>query len=675
MPGALAAVFGVTARAGQSLVETLVEFLATKQLLLVLDNCEHLLGSVAALVETLERSCAGVVVIATSREGLGVEGERNLVVPSLGAPGDAADLEVIASSEAVQLFCERARAAKDDFELTDRNVSAVVQVCQRLDGVPLAIELAAARVPAMSPSMLADRLDQRFALLSGGRRGAVERHQTLRAAIDWSYELCSEPERRLLARLTVFSGGWTLEAAETVCAGEGIAADAVFELLAALVARSLVVADDTDAGDLRYRLLETIRQYGEDRLEEHGEVETLRARHAEYFTDFVEAVSEQMLGPHQIDAGRRLAAELENLRAAMNHAIDSGNVDLAFRLLRNTPSGGVQLGYELRLRAEPVLGLHGASDHPLYAVGLALAAFEAAMRGDADEAITLCEQALAAAERLGDPHRFAEYMVSMNRANVAYSRGAWLDAATHFARCADIQRSGGRIALVAMNLGSAAFARTMGGDANGAVALATEGLAAARKAGMPTVLITCLNALAGALTDQDPERAETLLRESLQLTASLEHESLQALANTILTTARIEEWSHALELAPASIRYLHWNNDAPQLAGVLNVVARALATIDAEAAAVLQGAARRLATVAIATRDGTTSMPGTRSVDAKAERVPADNGFIAQLRRTTTGMLCDSLGEARVRALRVEGGALDTDHAVAYALDAIDGAT
>ena len=383
-----------------------------------------------------------------------------------------------------------------------------------------------------------------------------------------------------------------------------------------------------------------------------------------------------MLGPHQIEAGRRLAAELENLRAAMNYAIDSRNVDLGLRLLWNTPSGGVQLGYELRLRAGPVLGLDGASDHPLYGVGLALAAFEAAMRGDADEAITISEQALAAAERLGDPDRGAEYLVSMNRANVAYSRGAWIDAATHFARSADIQRPGGRLALVAMNLGSAAFARTMGGDANGALPLATEGLAAARQAGMPTVLITSLNALAGASADEDPARAQVLLRESLELTARLEHETPQALANTILTTARIENWSQALELAPASIRYLHWNNDAPQLAGILNVVARCLATIDAESAAVLQGAARRLATGAMATRDGTTSISGTSLAETEPERMNNDNaGFITQLRRTTTGLLYDSLGEAHVRTLRGDGEALDTDHAVAYALDAIDRAT
>ena len=509
--GAVAAVFGVTARAGQSLVESLVEFLATKQLLFVLDNCEHLLGAVADLVETLERSCAGLVVLATSREGLGVEGERNLVVPSLRAPGEAADLEAAAAAESVQLFCERARAAKADFVLTDRNVSAVAQVCRRLDGVPLAIELAAARVPAMSPGMLASRLDQRFAVLSGGRRGAVERHQTLRAAIDWSYELCSEPEQRLLARLTVFAGGWTLEAAEAVCVGGGIETDAVFGLLAALVARSLVVAEDTEVGDLRYRLLETIRQYGEDRLEEHGETETLRARHGEYFTDFVELVHEEMLGPGQIEAGRRFAVELENLRAAMNHAVDSQNVDLALRLLCKTPSGGVQLGYELRLPAEPVLGLGGAPDHPLYAVGLALAAWEAAIRGDGDESIALCERALGAAERFGDPGRDAEYRVSMNRANVAYSRGTWIAAATHFAHSADIARSVGRTQLMAMNLCTAAFARTMGGDASGALPLATDGLAAARQAGMPTVLIMSLNALAGALADDDPERAQVLL--------------------------------------------------------------------------------------------------------------------------------------------------------------------
>ena len=230
---AVAALFSVTPRAAETVEEALVEFLRHKELLLVLDNCEHLLEPTAHLVNTLGRSCPQLVVLATSREGLGVDGERIIPTPSLAAPPADAALETIVESDAVRLFEERAVAGTAGFELSDENAAAVARVCRRLDGVPLAIELAAARVPAMTPAELAERLDRRFQVLSGGRRGAVERHQTLRAAIDWSYELLSEPEQRLLARLAVFAGGSTLDSAEAVCGDDGIDPDRVFEYLAA----------------------------------------------------------------------------------------------------------------------------------------------------------------------------------------------------------------------------------------------------------------------------------------------------------------------------------------------------------------------------------------------------------------------------------------------------------
>ena len=193
----------------------------------------------------LERSCARLVILATSREGFGIDGERLVPVPPFAAPGADAGLETITDAEAVGLFADRAVAVKPDFQVTAENAAAVAAVIRRLDGVALAIELPAARVPAMTPAELARRLDRRFAVLAGGRRGAVERHQTLRAAIDWSFELLTEPEQRLLGRLAVFAGGCTLQAAETVCSGEGIDPGAVFELLASLVARSLVVAEES----------------------------------------------------------------------------------------------------------------------------------------------------------------------------------------------------------------------------------------------------------------------------------------------------------------------------------------------------------------------------------------------------------------------------------------------
>ena len=285
----VAAVFSVTARAGQSTCDALVEFLHGKQLLLVLDNCEHLIEAAAALAGNLARSCERLVILATSREALEIEGERLVPVPSLRLPDTDADLAAITQTEAVRLFAERVAAVKPGFQVTAQNAAAVAAVVRRLDGVALAIELAAARVPAMSPGELARRLERSFAVLAGGWRGAVERHQTLRATIDWSFELLAAPEQALLTRLAVFAGGCTLEAAEAVCGAEGIDPDAVFELLASLVARSLVVAEEYGP-QTRYRLLETIRQYSEQRLGQAGETEQWRARHAGYYASLLHQV-------------------------------------------------------------------------------------------------------------------------------------------------------------------------------------------------------------------------------------------------------------------------------------------------------------------------------------------------------------------------------------------------
>jgi predicted ATPase len=251
-----------------------------------------------------------LVILATSREGLGIEGERLVPVPPLGVPAADADLAAITQAEAVRLFAERATGVKPDFAVTADNAAAVAAVVLRLDGIPLAIELAAARVAAMTPSELATRLKRSFAVLAGGRRGAVAHHQTLRATIDWSFHLLAEPEQRLLGRRAVFAGGCTIEAVEAVCSGEGIDTDAVFELLAGLVARSLVVAAEHGL-ETRYRLLETIRQYCEERLSEAGELERWRARHADYYADLVQQIRHHGRR-EEVFWALRLSAEQDN---------------------------------------------------------------------------------------------------------------------------------------------------------------------------------------------------------------------------------------------------------------------------------------------------------------------------------------------------------------------------
>jgi predicted ATPase len=662
---AVAAVFEASPRAGQTVQQAVVEFLRTKELLLVLDNCEHLLGPVSTLVGALERACPRLAVLATSREGLGIEGERMLAVPSLAAPDEGADVDAVVSSDAVRLFVERAQAVKAEFVLTAANGGAVAQVCRRLDGVPLAIELAAARVPAMNPAELARRLDRRFEVLAGGRRGAVERHQTLRAAIDWSYELLDDPQRRLLARLSIFAGGCTLEAAEVVCAGDVIDEGAVWALLATLVGQSLVVAEDQGL-DTRYRLLETIRQYGEERLDEHGETAELRSCHAEYYAALAAALFERFFTPDQMASATRLSLEQENVLRALNWAVDTSNVDLAFRMLRSVPFATAQLGSGFSLPSEPALALPGAADHPEYPVALTNAAAKAAFRGDLQAAEQWCEEALAAEDRL-QTHpegRVAQYVAAV-RGSVAVSAGAWPDAALFYERAGDMAKSAGHTAQAASHVCSVAQCKVMSGDPDTAVPFALEGLALARKAGAPSGIAQGLSALANALADRDPERARRLLRESLDVGAQ-HYEAAGQIVQATLVAAHLGDQRLTLELAARVIPRLSWIGERPQLAGIFNVVAWASAAADPDGAAVLQGASRRLALSVMEGRDLSRIPPATSSATG------ASTGLITELRRETTRSLTETLGQEQLRELRDQGELMDTDGAVRLAMALIE---
>ena len=280
----VAAALGVQQRPGVSLPVSIREFLRVKQMLVVLDNCEHLLDAAGRLAEDVLRDCPDVRILATSREALAVEGEQIWPLRSLGIPDDAHDLAAVSTSDAVQLFVDRAHAARPDFTINEGNAGAVVEICRRLDGVPLAIELAAARVSAMSPPEIAELLDERFRLLTGGRRTAVERHQALRATVDWSYSLLDERDRIVFDRLGVFVGGFDPAAARAVVIGDGIEVWDVLDALASLVGKSMLVADDGADGTTRYMMLETLRQYAREQLDESGDADAWRRRHADYYT-------------------------------------------------------------------------------------------------------------------------------------------------------------------------------------------------------------------------------------------------------------------------------------------------------------------------------------------------------------------------------------------------------
>ena len=334
VPEALASALGVREGQGRPIPDALRAFLEPRALLLVLDNCEHLIHACADLVERLLSACPELRILATSREPLRIRSEATWRVPSLAAPDPERvppEPDALARYPAVRLFEERARAAHPAFLLSPRNAAAVAEICARLDGMPLALELAAARVKVLSPEQIAARLDDRFRLLTAGSRTALPRQRTLRGAIDWSYGLLPGPERLLLRRLAVFAGGWTIEAGEGACSGDGIAADEVLDLLAQLVDKSLVLAEGQD-GQMRYRLLETLRQYAEEELRGAGEEAVLRGRHGEWFLDLAERAELGLVGPEQTAWLERLEREHDNLRGALRWAVEHREAETGLRL-------------------------------------------------------------------------------------------------------------------------------------------------------------------------------------------------------------------------------------------------------------------------------------------------------------------------------------------------------
>ena len=329
----VASMLDVHEEATRPLLDTLLDVLRRRRMLLILDNCEHLVERCAAFAEQVLRHSAGTRTLATSREALGVAGEVAWRLPSLRtAPPDAAgSIDDFLAYPASRLFVERAQAVAPTFRLTPTNLGAAARVCHQLDGIPPALELAAARVGALTVEQLAERLDDRFALLTRGRRTALQRHQTLRSLIDWSHELLGEPERVLLRRLSQFAGGWTLDAAEAVCSAAPIRRHEVLDLLAQLVEKSLVVLDTQGTGP-RYRLLETIRQYGLEKLLVADELEDTRRRHLAHCADLAERIRPMLTRAEQLPWHARAESELDNFRLALQWSLRAGQAEDGLRL-------------------------------------------------------------------------------------------------------------------------------------------------------------------------------------------------------------------------------------------------------------------------------------------------------------------------------------------------------
>lgn len=349
---AIATQIGVREMPRRPLAETMVDFLRDKITLLVLDNCEHLLDACARLVDSILLECPEVSVLVTSRQALNVPGEAIWRITSLSLPDRATlpEAKELSRYEAVRLLVERARLVRPEFQLDGQNAAAVVEICRKLDGMPLAIELAAARTKVLTPEQIASRLEARFSLLYGESSFVHPRHQTLRAVIDWSYSQLSPERQRLFEHLSVFAGGWTLEAAEAVCCVKGstqrsspvvpgswrppahTVQPSVLDTLTSLVDRSLVVADPGQDGGMRYQLLETVREYARERLVENGEAEAMRRQHAEFYLAVAETAEPQLSGPGQAVWLDRLELEHDNFRTALRWSLEAGEAEVALRL-------------------------------------------------------------------------------------------------------------------------------------------------------------------------------------------------------------------------------------------------------------------------------------------------------------------------------------------------------
>ncbi len=561
VPQAVTTVLGIKEQPGVSLTDTLLRETRDKELLLVLDNCEHLVEASALLCQALLSACAKVRILVTSREALRLPGEATYRVPSLATPDPKALTRIAALTQyaAVQLFIDRALAVQSAFRVDNQNAPAVASICHHLDGIPLAIELAAARVRSLSVEEVNERLDQRFHLLTGGSRTALPRQQTLRSAIDWSYDLLRETEQALLCRLSAFAGGWTLNAGEQVCSGEGVDNAEVLDLLTSLADKSLVVAEERN-GATRYRLLETVRQYAQDRIRESGEETQWRKRHLAHFLALAEDAEPHLRGADQQAWFDRLETEHDNLRSALAWSSAPGSdtasgLRLAGSLWRFWYAHGylgegrnwltgllaaARLGDAAPARAKALQGAGAMAvqqgDYPaargLFEEGLRLRrelgdqrgiagllgnlGVVASDQGDYPGAQALQEECLAIFRELGDWQGVANSL--HNLGNVANHTRDYPAARELYEESLAIQRELGDQRSIAMMLGNLGLVAYHCDDYPAARTLYAESLAIFRALGERQCIAVGLTNLASVTSDQhDYRSARPMLDEALAI--------------------------------------------------------------------------------------------------------------------------------------------------------------
>ncbi|MDQ7842645.1 MAG: tetratricopeptide repeat protein [Armatimonadota bacterium] len=639
------------------LLHTLLDHLTPKAPLLVLDNCEHVLAATAELAQTLLRSCPRLRILATSQEPLGVAGEVTYHVPSLSMP-DVNRLpppDRLTEFESIGLFVDRAAVSRPGFALTAANARAVAQICARLDGIPLAIELAAARVKVLSVEEIAARLDDRFRLLASGSRTAPPRHQTLRAALDWSHDLLADEERMLLRRLSVFMGGWTLPAAEAVCAGDGCEASAVLDVLTRLVDRSLVSVGGPIGNETWYRLLETVRLYAREKLDASGEAETVQRRHRDWYLQFAEQAERELQGPALQAWLERLEAEHDNIRAALKWC-QTAEPDPEYGLRL---AGAVWHFWEVRgylsegrewLESALAKGTQTLTTSRVKALNGA--GILALIQGDFPRAAAVGEEALELSRRLGDKRGLASCLniLGLNACRLEkYDQAAQLGEESLALNREVGDRwgvAGARLTLGLVARGQRDFGR--------AATLLQESVEQFRQLGDKWASTVTLNNLGLVLREMgDYQRAQTVLEETLALFRDLGDRwgIAFSLANLGIVAWDRQEYARAAALFAESLPLRRELQDrrgiSTSLTG-LAVVAVKLGQL--ERAVVLLGAAEAL-------REALALPPAP---------------FIRETYSRHVATAREGLGEAAFTAAWQRGRAMTTDQAIEFALVAPD---
>ena len=647
LPQVVAFALGVKPLPGRSVVDAVCEYLRLRHALLIMDNCEHLLDPAADLIEAVLRVSGRSCVLATSREGLNLPGERLWPLGSL-------QMGVGESSDAGVLFLDRAQAVQPGFALDADTHDRVEQICRRLDGLPLAIELAAARVGALSPLEILELLDQRFRLLTGGRRRTVDRHQTLRSTVDWSYSLLNDLQRTVFERLGVFAGAFDADAAEAVVAGDGVDRFDVIDALTELVAKSMVSVVRDDSAHTRYELLETLRQYAIEKLE-GSEAAEVRRRYAAYFAELATRLGAQVLTGDEVAARARVAVELDNLRSAMAWGLDSDDPAdrlLAVRivaplgsLVSNMRSGGFGAWSERAVEAS-----REAPEGLRFSV-LGGASFSAIMRGDMVLAQQLSDEAFALGPPVDAPFRTIAYSA---RAMVLAIKD--LPAASHFLQQSvpELRRMGEQYGAVNL-LSVAGIFASLGGDTEAGRALTHAGVEGARDLANPTSLAIALFASALACWRDDPDVARASIEESLRMTEAGASDTVYS--DNLELLSRLQraagETGPALRTIRSSLRESLSVGNHISVISSLWYVAELLGLVEreAEVGAVLHGVT-------------------TRGPDADV--MPAILGREADLHEEALTTIRNHLGPQRFDELVHLGSTMDYERAAAYAMTHLD---